>query len=219
MKKNEKVKNAGFLISFEGGEGGGKTTQIATLREQLIRENKDVLVLREPGGTRISEQIREVILSTKNVEIEFVTEVLLLQAARAQTYGELVLPALAQGKIVLMDRSRDSSVVYQGVVRGFGVKFIEQLNNISTNNTYPNLTFLLDVEVKTGLQRKEIAKELNRLDLEASGFHEKVRLAYLNLAKKDNSKARRWKIIDANQDVSIVAQEIWKSVKKVMSIK
>src|SRR3989344_897117 len=140
----------GFLITLEGGEGGGKTTQIVRLRERLAQIGKDVIVLREPGGTMISEQIREVLLSTKNVGMSFTAEVLLFQAARAQIYREIVLPSLAAGKVVLMDRSRDSSVVYQGVVRGFGRQLIDQLNDISTKNTLPNLTLLLDVSVVEG---------------------------------------------------------------------
>ena len=126
---------SGILITFEGGEGGGKTTQIVRLRDRLSKVGKDIVVLREPGGTTISEQIREVVLSAKNVGIAYTTEVLLFQAARAQIYREIVLPSLAAGKVVLMDRSRDSSVVYQGMVRGFGKEMIENLNAISTKET------------------------------------------------------------------------------------
>jgi len=144
----------GYLITLEGGEGGGKTTQIVRLRDTLTKAGKDVVVLREPGGTVISEQIREVVLSAKNVGIAFTTEVLLFQAARAQIYREIVLPSMEAGKVVIIDRSRDSSVVYQGMVRGFGKDMIEQLNDVSTKKTYPNITLLLDVDVKTETQRR-----------------------------------------------------------------
>jgi dTMP kinase len=219
MKSQAKAKKVqtGFLITFEGGEGGGKTTQIVQLREKLYQEGYDVVVLREPGGTMISEQIREVLLSTKNVGMAFTTEVLLFQAARAQIYRELVLPSLAAGKFVLMDRSRDSSVVYQGMVRGFGIDLIEQLNAISTKETYPDLTILLDVEVKTGLKRRAHTDKMDRLDLEATEFHEKVRAAYLKLAQAKEDQSKRWVVIDANKSIEQVSQEVWKVVQKALT--
>lgn len=206
----------GYLITLEGGEGGGKTTQIVRLRDRLTKEGKDVVVLREPGGTVISEQIREVVLSAKNVGIAFTTEVLLFQAARAQIYREIVLPSMEAGKVVIIDRSRDSSVVYQGMVRGFGKDMIEQLNNVSTKNTYPNITLLLDIDVNTGLRRREDAGSMNRLDMEANDFHQKVRDAYLELAKED--KSNRWEIIDASKSIDEVEDKIWKVVSKKMGI-
>jgi dTMP kinase len=202
----------GFLISFEGGEGAGKTVQIKRLRDKLTAEGFDVVAVREPGGTVISEQIREVVLSAKNVGIAYTAEVLLYQAARAQVYRELVLPSLEAQKVVLMDRTRDSSVVYQGVVRGFGIKTIDQLNEISTRNTYPDLTFLLDVPVTIGLKRRAAASELNRLDMENTEFHEKVRAAYLDLAKKNDHG--RWVVVDATQSIDDMAKKIWVETSK-----
>jgi dTMP kinase len=202
----------GFLITLEGGEGGGKTTQIVRLRNKLTKAGHDVVVLREPGGTAISEQIREVVLSAKNIGIAFTTEVLLFQAARAQIYREIVLPSLEAGKVVLMDRSRDSSVVYQGYVRGFGIELIEQLNNISTKETYPDVTLLLDVDVKTGLQRREDSGKKDRLDMEAKQFHQKVRDGYLELAKENQND--RWVIIDANKSIEAVEKKIWEVVEE-----
>jgi dTMP kinase len=209
------MSTSGFLISFEGGEGGGKTTQIVRLRERLVRAGKDVIALREPGGTAVGEQIREVVLSSKNTGISFTTEVLLFQAARAQIYREVVAPSLQAGKVVLMDRTRDSSVVYQGVVRGFGKELIEQLNNISTQNTYPDLTFLLDVPVEIGLDRRARSGEVNRLDMEAKTFHEEVRQAYLDLVKND--KDGRWVVINAKQSLEQVEEDIWKVVEKKLN--
>ena len=201
----------GFLIALEGGEGGGKTTQIVRLRERLAQIGKDVIVLREPGGTMISEQIREVLLSTKNVGMSFTAEVLLFQAARAQIYREIVLPSLAAGKVVLMDRSRDSSVVYQGVVRGFGLELIDQLNDISTKKTLPDLTLLLDVAVELGLSRRGQTEKVDRLDMEAQDFHQKVREAYVKLAKND--RTNRWVMIDASRSLAEVGEGIWEVVK------
>lgn len=202
----------GYLITFEGGEGGGKTTQIAILAEKLKAAGQDVIALREPGGTTISEQIREVVLSAKNEGIAYTTEVLLFQAARAQIYEELVLPALTAGKIVLMDRSRDSSVVYQGMVRGFGVDLIDQLNTISTKKTLPDLTLLLDVDVTAGLQRREDSGKSDRLDQEDTSFHDKVREGYIKLAEEDTTG--RWVTINANQDVDSVTEDIWNVVSQ-----
>lgn len=201
----------GMLISFEGGEGGGKTTQIVRIRERLSRAGYDVIAVREPGGTAVGEQIREVVLSSKNAGISFTTEVLLFQAARAQIYREIVIPSLKAGKVVLMDRTRDSSVVYQGVVRKFGKELIEQLNNISTQNTYPDVTFLLDVPVEMGLDRRSRAGEVNRLDMEAKNFHEQVRNAYLDLAAEDK---KRWIVIDATKPLEKVEEELWNQIEQ-----
>ncbi|PIY80407.1 MAG: dTMP kinase [Candidatus Pacebacteria bacterium CG_4_10_14_0_8_um_filter_42_14] len=200
----------GLLITLEGGEGGGKTTQIVRLRDKLTELGKDVIALREPGGTTVSEQIREVVLSAKNAGMAYTTEVLLFQAARAQIYREIVLPSLAAGKVVLMDRSRDSSVVYQGIVRGFGRELIEQLNNISTKETYPNLTILFDIPVKQGLERVAKAGTANRMEMQGTEFHEKVRKAYLDLAKED--KSGRWQIIDASKSIDEVEKAVWQVV-------
>lgn len=207
-------KKQGILITFEGGEGGGKTTQIVRLRERLIKAGHDVIVLREPGGTAISEQIREVVLSAKNAGIAYTTEVLLFQAARAQIYRELVLPSLEVGKVVLMDRSRDSSVVYQGMVRGFGRDRIEELNNLSTKDTTPDATILLDVDVKVGLSRADEAGNNNRLEMEGSTFHQQVRDAYLELAKEN--KGKRWHIVDANKSLDQVEEAIWEVVSDIL---
>jgi dTMP kinase len=207
---------SGYLISFEGGEGGGKTTQIELLKDKLVGMGKDVLVLREPGGTSISEQIRQVVLSSKNTDMAFTTEVLLFQAARAQLYHEVIAPALQDGKVVLMDRSRDSSVVYQGMVRGFGKEFIERLNDISTNNTYPNLTLLLDLDVDTGLQRRRDSGEMDRIDMEDHSFHEKVRQAYIDLASDDESG--RWHHVDASGSIDDVFNLVWQLVQAKMNL-
>src|SRR3989338_7624523 len=206
----------GFLISFEGGEGSGKTVQIKRLRDHLTEKGFDVVVLREPGGTVISEQIRDVVLSAKNIGIAYTTEVLLFQAARAQLYRELVLPSLEAQKVVLMDRTRDSSVIYQGIVRGFGVDVIEQLNTISTKDTYPDLTFLLDVSVEIGLGRRAKTDKMDRLDMETREFHQKVRDAYLTLAQKNDHK--RWITIDAEQTIDQIADQVWKGVAKKLNV-
>jgi len=202
----------GLLISFEGGEGAGKTVQIKLLADELRKAGRDVVITREPGGTVISEQIREVILSTKNISMAFTTEVLLFQAARAQIYRELILPSLKAEKVVLCDRTRDSSVVYQGMVRGFGEKLIDDLNKISTQDTFPDVTILLDVPVEIGLARRQGSEKLDRLDLEQKDFHEQVRAGYLKLAKRNDHD--RWILIDASKSIEKVHEQIMQQMKK-----
>ncbi len=216
MKHKKSSKKNGCLIALEGGEGGGKTTQIMRLTRRLKKAGMDVISVREPGGTVISEQIREVVLSSKNVGIQDTTEVLLFQAARAQIYGEVVIPALKAGKVVLMDRTRDSSVVYQGMVRGFGRKLIEELNEISTQKTRPDLTLLLDVPVKVGLARRADSGKVDRLDMEAKDFHEQVRKAYLTLAKENKNKG--WVVVDAEQTEGEVEKALWELVSQKLKI-
>lgn len=206
----------GKLITFEGGEGGGKTTQVARLKERLHAAGKDVVVVREPGGTVISEKIREILLDKKNTSMAYTTEVLLFQAGRAQIYREIVLPSIAAGKVVLMDRSRDSSVVYQGMVRGFGRELIDQLNDISTKETLPDITFLLDVAPKVGLDRQAANNEINRFELQGMEFHNSVNAAYQQLAKED--KTGRWVVIDASVPIEAVEEKIWEVVKEKLAL-
>lgn len=210
------MQKKGFLISVEGGEGAGKTVQSEIIESKLKAEGFDVLRLREPGGTVISEQIREVVLSAKNTGMHDRTEVLLFQAARAQIYGELVIPALEEGKVVLMDRTRDSSVVYQGIVRGMGISLIERLNKISTMNTWPDVTFLIDVPAKVGLKRRHDAGGNNRLEAEDTTFHEQVRQAYLKLADKNDRG--RWFVVDGEKSIDQVTSEIWSVVEVKLGI-
>ncbi len=211
------ITHKGLLISFEGGEGAGKTAQTKLMGDHLAAAHKKVVMLREPGGTAVSEQIREVVLSAKNKGISYTTEVLLFQAARAQIYQEAVLPALAAEKIVVMDRTRDSSVVYQGIVRKFGRDLIEQLNTISTQDTYPDVTFLLDVPAELGLERCIAAGHGNRFELEKLEFHESVRQAYLMLAHEDTTG--RWVVIDASQTLEQVEAQLWAEIQKRLAAK
>ncbi len=200
----------GLLISFEGGEGGGKSTQVQILAERLRQKGVKVQTFREPGGTEIGEAIRNIVLNPSYKEMAFTTEVMLFQAQRAQLYHQLILPALQEKQIILLDRSRDSSLVYQGMVRGFGKELLDELNTISTQDTYPNITFLLDVSVDFGLQRRAETNKTDRLDQESLEFHQQVREAYLELAKENTEK--RWQIIDANQSTDKVAEHIWETL-------
>ena len=207
---NSKTKSKGCLISFEGGEGAGKTEQSGVIEKRLVAKGFEVVRLREPGGTVISEQIREVVLSAKNEGITDLTEVLLFQAARSQIYGEVVLPSLAKGCVVLMDRTSDSSLVYQGIVRGMGVDLIGRLNGISTQETQPDLTVLLDVSVETGFERCRKNGKLDRMEKQGSDFHQQVRDGYLKLVEED--KSSRWQVVDAESEFDEVSEKLWKIV-------
>lgn len=206
----------GVLISFEGMEGAGKTTQCDLLAQKLRDLGQEVVVVREPGGVDISEQIRDVVLDPKNTKIDTITEVLLFQAARAQLYAELVLPSLKAGKIVLMDRTRDSSTIYQGIVRDIGVKLIETLNDISTRKTYPLVTFLLDLPAPEGMRRRMEKGNLDRIENEGVELQKQVCQGYLDFANQD--KQNRWVVLDAGQSVDIVANKVWETVQTKLNL-
>ena len=199
----------GKLISFEGVDGAGKTTQVALLQAWLVERGEKVRLTREPGGTYIAEQIRAILLDTKNKGMDDLTEVLLYQAARAQVYDEIVLPALKRGEIVIMDRSRDSSVVYQGIARGMGQELIEGLNEISTRGRRPDITFLLDVPVEVGQERRT-GEKADRIELQGESFQEKVRRGYLKLYREDAGE--RIKKIKASGPV----EEVFGHIKDLM---
>lgn len=214
IQKNTDRSLPGVLISIEGGEGSGKTTQTVLLEKQLREKGFEVIRGREPGGTKIGEQIREVVLSPQNSEMVDEAEVFLYQASRAQLFGEVIIPALEEGKIVLMDRTGDSSVVYQGIVRGFGSELIQNLNEFSMQKVMPDLTFLLDIAVEEGFARLS-ADRINRIEMQGNDFHQQVRAGYLELAQKN--EAGRWRIVDAVQSVEEVNREILTEIEKYLA--
>lgn len=180
------MSTTGTFITFEGGEGAGKTTAINLLAERLKELGVKVLVTREPGGIPIAERIREVILDTSHTSMDPRTEALLYAAARRQHLVEKVIPALNQGNIVLCDRFVDSSLVYQGFARGLGMDAVKEINAFAIQDTMPELTFWFDINPVVGLARitSNDGRELNRLDQESMSFHLKVREGYAQLAKK-----------------------------------
>ncbi len=171
------------FITFEGGEGAGKTTVIQVLSEFLQEKKLNFITTREPGGIKISESIRKIILDMNNTEMDGRTEVLLYAAARRQHLVERVIPALATGKIVLCDRFLDSSLVYQGIARNIGLDEVLAINSFAIENCMPKLTFYYDIDPEKGLARisKNKDREFNRLDQENLDFHYKVREGYLKL--------------------------------------
>lgn len=174
------VNGRGLFITLEGGEGSGKTSIIHVLGEMLEELGIPYISTREPGGIRIAENIREVILNPAHTEMDSRTEALLYAAARRQHLAEKVEPALAQGITVLCDRFVDSSLAYQGYARGLGIEEVLSINLFATAGRYPDLTFYMDIEPEIGLARIAAGqgREINRLDLEGIAFHHKVREGY-----------------------------------------
>jgi len=192
-----------LFITFEGPEGAGKTTIINMVTVEFQKRGLDFISTREPGGIRIAESIRNIILDPENTEMDIRTEALLYAAARRQHLAEKVLPALEEGKIVLCDRFIDSSLAYQGVGRGIGIDEIYQINEFAINGLMPQVTIYFDLDPKIGLQRVHQAdeREINRLDLEELDFHLKVQSGYYEIIKRD---PKRFKVIDASKSIEEV---------------
>ncbi len=184
----------GKLITFEGGEGAGKTTLIEALFSHLKKEGKNLLKTRAPGGTKTGEAIRDLLLHKNDVSLAAKTELLLFLADRAQHVQEIILPALKKGEIVLCDRFNDSTVAYQGEGRGFGMDKVYDLCAFAASALTPNLTIYLDLDPKLGLRRASSNKD--KIESEALAFHEKIRQAFHQIAKKEPN---RFRIIDATQ--------------------
>ena len=203
----------GKVISFEGGEGAGKSTVIKDVAKTLSDNNIDVFVTREPGGNNISEQIRSVIVDKNNTSICGETEALLYAASRAQLIKENIRPLLSKDKTIVFDRFIDSSYVYQGIVRGLGVDAIESINKVALNGFMPDITILLNIDPEIGLKRiRDNNREMNRLDLEGLEFHKKVHDGYLFLAKK---YPERIKIVDASKSREEVLLETLKILQNI----
>lgn len=201
----------GFFITFEGGEGSGKSIQVEILVNHLHEEGYAVVVTREPGGTRIGEQIRTITHDPENVDLDAITEAYLMAASRAQHVAQIIEPSIESGKIVVCDRYVDSSIAYQGFGRRLGAEIIEKLNALAMNGAIPNLTILLDVPVGIGLERRlKSRKQKDRLDLQEKSFYERVRDGYRQLAKKHPN---RYVVVDATKSIEAVAREIWNIVK------
>ena len=202
-----------LFITLEGPEGSGKTSAIKFVKEQLEKEGHQIIMTREPGGTPISEQIRNVILDKGNTAMDYRTEALLYAASRRQHLVEKVWPNVKEGKIVICDRYLDSSLAYQGYARELGVEDILNVNMYATEGTFPDLTLLFDLEPEVGLARinANSDREVNRLDLEKLSFHHRVRNGYLELAKRFPD---RYVIINAALPLEEVASNALKAIKE-----
>jgi len=199
----------GLFVTFEGGEGSGKSTQVTRLVERLAEAGLDPLVTREPGGTRLAEAIRALLLDPGQAPGP-VTEALLMEAARADLVSTLLRPALGQGRVVLCDRYGDSTLAYQGAGRGLDAGTLAAWNRIATGGLVPDLTFLFDVAPRLGLSRRATAEgRPNRLDLESEAFHTRVRERYLELAR---SEPGRFVVLDASRPADTLAEAVWSAV-------
>lgn len=197
-----------MFITLEGPEGSGKTSHIPYLVEYLREKGYTIFPTREPGGTSIGEQVREVLHSLKNTEMHARTETLLYQAARAQFVEQVVRPRLALGEIVLSDRYADSTIAYQGYGHQQDLEQVRALVRYATSGLVPDLTILLDVDVEEGLKRKTKNKsEWNRLDAYAVQFHQRVRNGYLEMVKKEPG---RWVVVDAGKEWDNVQESLRK---------
>ena len=192
--------NRGIFITFEGPDGCGKTTQIKKLARYCEERGYDVVLSREPGGTAISEKIRNIILDPENLEMAGTTEALLYAASRAQHVAQLIAPSLAEGKIVLCDRFVDSSMAYQAFARGLG-DGVRVINEFATAGVRPDLTFFLDIDPEMGHSRNVSSGKSDRLELEALDFHRRVYKGYREVAA---SAPERFRVIDASGSVEAV---------------
>ena len=209
------MRRRSLFITFEGMDGSGKTTQMRRLAERLREHGREVLETAEPGGTRIGMQIRRVLLDAANQELCPTAELLLYFACRAQNVDEWIVPALAEGKVVLSDRFTDSTLVYQGCGRGLGAETVVALDRVACRGLTPDLTLLIDIDAETSLARAHARNALaqhteTRMDEQALEFHRKVYEAYHALAA---SEPRRFRIIDGRADRETMAREIWTAVE------
>ena len=195
-----------MFITFEGPDGSGKTTQIRLLVDWLHEQGYEVIVTREPGGTDIGDQIRDVLHDPDNTAMDARTEILLYSASRAQHVAQLVRPALAAGKVIISDRYADSTLAYQGYGRGLHLETLMTITLFATDGLLPDLTLYLDVPPEEGLRRRQLGgDEWNRLDAEALEFHQRVRDGYLELIRQE---PERWVVIDAARSTEEVQAEI-----------
>lgn len=201
--------NRGLFITIEGTDGSGKTTQMGLIKEYIQSAGREVLLTREPGGTRISEQIREIILNPGHTEMGVYSEMFLCAAARAQLVAEVVEPALKMGKIVVCDRFVDSTYAYQGYGRGISLEILESVNNIAVNGVMPDITFFFDLDPVKALNRRIASSATDRIENERMDFHRKVHAGYVCLAEKNSGRIKR---IDSNRSI----EEIWADVRHLL---
>jgi dTMP kinase len=203
----------GLLVTFEGPEGGGKSTQLRLLGRRLAAEGYRVTATREPGGTPVGERIREILLdpALAGDALRPEAEAFLFCAARAQIVAEVIRPALAAGHVVLCDRFADATLAYQGFGRGLDLALLRANNALATGGLTPDLTVLLDLPVELGLARRQRTADLNRLDAAGLAFHERVRVGYHALARQDGD---RWVQIDAGRAADVIAEEVGRAVRQ-----
>ena len=202
-----------MFITFEGIDFCGKSTQVGLLRDFLVKQKKNVHLIREPGGTEISEKIREILLDKKNNAMVMETEIFLFSASRAQLVNEVIRPYLQKGYYVISDRFHDSSTAYQGFGRGLSVDAILNIHNLAIGKTIPDITFFIDIPNDIALARKKnIAhSDLDRIEVSDNTFYERVREGYLYLSQKE----KRFKVIDGTKNINQVNEQIINAIKSL----
>ena len=205
----------GLFITFEGGDGSGKSTQIELLEDYFKEIGYKVYITREPGGTKIGEEIRKVILNKEYTEMADQTEALLYAAARAQHVVEFILPKMKVNEIVICDRFVDSSLASQGYARGLGVEQIRTINAFATGGLQPDLTILLDVSPEEGIDRKSSQQNLDRLELEKKAFHQRVRDGYLMLSEAERDRIL---VIDGLKTIEEIHEIVIKRVTALIDL-
>ena len=202
-------KHKGYFITFEGNDGCGKSTQVRMLAELLRSFGYDVVQTREPGGSDIAERIRNILLDPQNSGISDMTEAYLYAAARAQHVREVILPALAGGRIVISDRYVDSSIAYQGAGRELGTELVERLNKPAIDGCLPSLTILLDIDAKTAMLRRQSATGVDRIEMQSEAFHKRVEQAFHHLASENSM---RYEVINADSDRETISKKVAETV-------
>ena len=202
---------SGLFITFEGGEGTGKSTQLALLSKHLRSNGLEVRLLREPGGTIVGERVRSILLDRKNSDISPIAELMLYEACRAQSMHEIIKPGLDAGEIILCDRFTDSTVAYQGYGRGLGAHFVRELNNAATAGISPDRTCLFMLDPKIGVRRAaKVSKGgADRLESAPMQFHENLASGFLEIAKQEPNRVR---LIDASGSIEEVQQLVWEQL-------
>ena len=203
-----------LFITFEGGEGSGKSLQAQALHRKLNHLNVPVILVHEPGSTPLGERLTRLLKWAQSTDISPLTELMLFNASRAQLLNEVVRPALKAGKIVICDRYSDSTIAYQGYGRKIDIDTIKNINEIATGGLKPDLTVLLDIPVSEGFARKT-GQTPDRFEKEAQAFHQRVRKGYLRLAGEE---PQRWLVIDASLPKEKIKQIIWGKVSSLLSI-
>jgi dTMP kinase len=206
----------GLFLSFEGGEGSGKSLQAKRLYDELTRRGRDALLTREPGGTAAGERIREIVLHAQEIALSPEAQVLLYSTARAENVREVIRPALDAGKIVIADRFFDSTMAYQGYGHGVSLTSIKDVTALACGDLRPDRTFLLDIPVETGLGRSgwRAQSKWDRFEVLDPVFHERVRNGYIRLAADEPS---RWVVLDAARDESSVAADVQRAVDALLA--
>ncbi len=200
-----------LFITFEGGEGCGKSTQSQALHKRLTERGVPAVLTHEPGGTPLSKKIRRLLKHDNDTRISPLAELLLFNAARAQLIADVIRPALDRGETVVCDRYADSTIAYQSYGRGLDMAAVKAINDNATQGLKPDLTILLDIAAKDGLARKE---QRDRFEQEDIAFHHRVREGYLKLAEEE---PRRWLVLDATKTENEIAEAIWRRVQQLLS--